>query len=124
MTVNELYKKVKAIMFEKPTSTIYDSYLVENLNRLLQELFNENNISRVYNGKDKLESPQVIPSNDYLNTELTYEDEYVSYVIPLGLAAKFFIDDDLQKYSIFNTDYQNARVIAQKVVSKEKLKCH
>lgn len=122
MNVKELYAMTKQIMFEKPSSTIYDSYLVGNLNSLLVELFDENNMCRVRNGKKLLTAPQVIPSQNYTNVELEYEDEYVRYVLPLGLASRFLIDDDLNKYSLYNTDYKNARVIHQKLVSKEKLK--
>ena len=50
---------------------------------------------------------------------LVYEDEYVLKVIPLGLAASFFIDYDLQKWSIFDTKYNNARVLSQKLVDLE-----
>ena len=119
MTVQELYDLTKQLMFEKPSSQIYDDYLVGNLNRLLVELFNENNSCRIFKGKKPLEAPQQV-GNDR-QTELIYEDEYVLNVLPLGLAARFLIDDDLQKYSIFSTDYNNARVIAQKMNSKEKI---
>lgn len=122
MTVKELYSLTKEIMFEKPSSTIYDNYLVGNLNRLLVELFHENNMMRVFNGKSMLEEPQIIPTTLYDDVELTYEDTMVRNIIPLGLAARFLIDDDLNKYSLFNTDYNNARVMNQKLVSKEKIK--
>ncbi len=118
MTVEELYKITKQLMFEKPSSTIYDNYLFGNLNRLLVELFEENNMSRIFKGKMTLSEPLKVSE---LNDELTYESEYINNVIPLGLAASFLIDDDLQKYSIFNTKYNNARVINQKIVSKEKI---
>ena len=117
-TAKDVYEHAKSLMFEKPSSTIYDNYWKPNLNRILVELFNENNIARVFNGKKKLEAPQVIES---ASDVMEYEDEYVLNVIPLGLAARFLIDDDLNKYAIFNTDYNNARVSAQKLVSKEKL---
>lgn len=118
MTVEELYKITKQLMFEKPSSTIYDNYLFGNLNRLLVELFEENNMSRIFKGKMTLSEPLKVSE---LNDELTYESEYINNVLPLGLAASFLIDDDLQKYSIFNTKYNNARVINQKIVSKEKI---
>lgn len=121
MTVKELYSLTKELMFEKPSSTIYDNYLVGNLNRLLVELFAENNHARVKNGKPKLESPQVIPSQNFQNIELDLEDDYARNVLPLGLAARFLIDDDLNKYAIFNTDYNNARVQAQRLVSRKKM---
>ena len=117
-TVEQLYVLTKELMFEKPGSNIYDSYLIGNLNRLLVELFEENNACRVFNGKTKLAAPQQVSSR---SDELIYEDEYVLNVLPLGLASRFLIDDDLNKYSIFATDYNNARVLNQKLVSKEKL---
>jgi len=122
MTVNDIYTIAKDLMNEKKNSTQYDGFLVSNLNRLLVELFNENNVARVFNGKDKLDAPQVIPSTNYKQVEIELENEYAANVLPLGLAARFFIDDDLNKYSIFNTDYNNARVFAQKLVSRKKLK--
>ena len=117
-TVEQLYALTKELMFEKPSSNIYDSYLIGNLNRLLVELFEENNACRVFKGKTKLAAPQKVSSRA---DELIYEDEYVLNVLPLGLASRFLIDDDLNKYSIFSTDYNNARVLNQKLVSKEKL---
>lgn len=108
-------------MFEKPSSTIYDNYVVDHLNRLLIELFDENNMARVFKGKEKLTEPQVIPSQNYQNIELIYEDEYVRNVLALGLAARFSIDDDLNKFSLLNVDYNNARVNAQKLVSRNRL---
>jgi len=116
-TAKDVYEKAKSLMFEKPSSSIYDNFWKPNLNRILVELFNENNVARVFNGKTKLENPQVIVNDSDI---MEYEDEYVYNVIPLGLAARFLIDDDLNKYAIFNTDYNNARVFAQKLVSKEK----
>lgn len=121
ITVKEVYTLTKELMFEKPSSTIYDNYLIGNLNRLLVELFNENNVARVFNGKQKLESPQVLPKQNYQDIEIELEDEYARNVLPLGLAARFFIDDDLSKYAMYSTDYNNARVINQKLISKEKL---
>lgn len=121
MTVKELYALTKELMFEKPSSTTYDNYLVGNLNRLLVELFHENNMARVFKDKEKLETPQTIPSTNYNDVVIELEDEYARNVLPLGLAARFFIDDDLNKYSLFNTDYQNSRVFHQRMISKDKL---
>ena len=117
-TVEQLYSMTKAIMFEKPSSNIYDNYLIANLNRVLVEVFQEHNVLRVFNGKKKYDRPQQVSGR---TDTLLYEDEIVLNVLPLGLASRFLIDDDLNKYSIFATDYNNARVMAQKLVSKEKL---
>jgi len=121
MKVKEVYELTKQLMFEKPSSTIYDNYLVGNLNRLLVELFAENNLARVRNNKEKLDTPQTIPSTNYSDIEIEMEDEYARNILPLGLAARFFIDDDLNKAAQFSTDYNNARVMAQKIVGVSKL---
>lgn len=113
MTVEELYSLTKQLMFEKPSSTIYDNYLIGNVNRLLVELFEENNNARVRNGLEKLTT---IPSVSQRSDPIEMEEDYVRNVLPLGLAARFLIDDDLNKYSIFNTDYNNARVMQQRLV--------
>ena len=117
-TVSDVYKITKDLMFEKGSSKIYDDFLISNINRLLVELFEENNKARVSRNKEELESPQRVTSTQ---DTLLYEDEYVYNVLPLGLATRFFIDDDLNKYAIFNTDYNNARVSVQKLVGLDKL---
>ena len=117
-TVNDIYKMTKDLMFEKGSSKIYDDFLISNVNRLLVELFEENNADRVFHGKEKLESPQIVASRSDV---LTYEDDIVLNILPLGLAAQFYIDDDLNKYSIFATMYNNARTLNQKIVSRKKL---
>ena len=116
MTVDELYSLTKNIMFEKPSSTIYDNYLIGNVNRVISELFNENNMERMFYGKAPLtEVPLVKNRTD----ELQYEDVYLNEIMPLGLASYFLLDDDLNKYSIYITDYKNARIMNQKLVSQE-----
>lgn len=105
-------------MFEKPSSTIYDNYFIGNCNRVLAELFNENNLLRVFKGKPELEE---IPLIYEMTDEIEYENEYVYDVIPKGIAAYFLIDDDLQKYGIYSTDYNNARVLHQVLVNSEQL---
>lgn len=115
-TVNEIYSLTKTLMFEKPSSTIYDSYLIGNLNRVLRETYEENNMERMFKGKAPLtEVPYVVNTTDVID----YEDVYLNEIIPLGLASYFLIDDDLNKYSIYITDYKNSRIINQKVVSQE-----
>ena len=115
-TVNEIYSLTKTLMFEKPSSTIYDSYLIGNLNRVLRETYEENNMERMYKGKAPLkEVPYVVNTTDVID----YEDVYLNEIIPLGLASYFLIDDDLNKYSIYITDYKNSRITNQKIVSQE-----
>ncbi len=116
MTVDELYSLTKNKFFEKPSSTIYDSYLIGNVNRVISELFNENNMERMFYGKPPLtEVPYVKNRTD----ELQYEDIYLNQIMPLGLASYFLLDDDLNKYAIFITDYKNARIENKKLVSQE-----
>lgn len=121
MTVQEMYKKTKAWMFEKPSSTIYDNYIIEITNKVLAELFEENNMCRMFNGKDPFVSiaeHQVSALTD----EIDYEEEYQYEVIPKGIDANFLMDDDLSKMSIYQTEYNNARVMHQKLVSQDVIK--
>ena len=118
MTVDEIYSITKIIMFEKPSSTIYDNYLIHNLNRVLYELFEENNNERIWNGKAPLTERMTVSTRQ---DDVPYEDIYCQQIIPLGLATYFEIDDDLAKYNLYNTDYQNARIINQRLISQEML---
>lgn len=116
MTVDELYSLTKIEMFEKPSSTIYNDFLIGNVNRVILDLFEENNMERMYFGKPPLkEIPLVKNSTD----EIQYETTIANGIMPLGLSAYFFLDDDLNKYSIYITDYNNARIKNQKIVPQE-----
>lgn len=116
-----MYKKTKAWMFEKPTSTIYDNYIVEICNKVLAELYEENNMLRMFKGKspfmDGIKNHQV----ESLDDELDYEDEYQYDVIPKGIDANFLMDDDLSKMSLYQTEYNNARVLHQVMVPQSVL---
>ena len=116
MTLQELYSKTKAWMFEKPSSTIYDNYIIEIANKVLAETYEENNMMRMFKGKlpfiDGVANHQVTNITD----ELDYEDEYLLDVIPKGIDANFLMDDDLSKMSIYQTEYNNARVMRQCMV--------
>jgi len=108
-------------MFEKPSSTIYDNYIIEITNKVLAELFEENNMCRMFNGKAPFTSikKHLIPSDADINTyEIDYEEEYQYDVIPKGIDANFLMDDDLAKMSIYQTEYNNARVAHQKMLSQ------
>ena len=118
MTVNELYEHTKGIMFEKSSSTIYDNYVIPNVNRLIRELFDMNNSERIWNEKTPLSKP---PYVSQMTDEIKYEEVIVREIMPLGLAAYFFVDDDLSKYSIFITDYKNAKIVNQRILSQEKI---
>lgn len=131
MTVKELYEKCKAFMFEKQSSKIYDSYILQITNEKLAELFEENNMCRMFYGLKPLEEiPQVTTMNDELGVivdrKTLNEDEeglgimpeYQLEVLPIGIVAEFLMDDDMSKMSRFDTKYNNARVIHQKFVSQ------
>ena len=118
MTVQEMYQKTKAWMFEKPSSTIYDNYIIEICNKVLAETYEENNMCRMFYGKvpfiDGVGAHQVSSMTDVLD----YEEEYLLDVIPKGIDANFLMDDDLSKMSILQTEYNNARDAHQKLVSQ------
>lgn len=118
MTLEDIYKKTKAWMFEKPSSNIYDNYIVEIANKVLAEVYEENNMLRMFKGKlpfiDGVASHQVSSLTD----EMDYEDEYLLDVIPKGIDSNFLMDDDLSKMSIYQTEYNNARVMHQVLLSQ------
>jgi hypothetical protein len=103
-TVQELYDLAKSTMFEKPTSKDYDNYIIPWLNVLLQENFNLNNHLRIKHGKTELDATPWLTA---LTDVVPYEVEMTREILPYGLAANFFIDDDLSKYDILYRYYQN-----------------
>ena len=121
MTVNDIYTKTKAWMFEKPSSTIYNGYIIEITNKVLAETYEENNMLRMFKGKlpfiDGIAAHQVHDSSD----ELDYEEEYLYDVIPKGIDANFLMDDDLSKMSIYQAEYNNARVMHQVLLDANKV---
>lgn len=107
MTVKELYERAKSLMFEKQSSKDYDNYYIPWTNVLLSENFDLENSLLIRDGEDALdEIPMVTSDTD----ELPYHDVINYEILPYGLAANFFIDDDLSKYDIFHTYYQNAQM--------------
>ena len=107
MTVKELYERAKSLMFEKQSSKDYDNYYIPWTNVLLSENFDLENSLLIRDGEDALdEIPMVTSDTD----ELPYHDAINYEILPYGLAANFFIDDDLSKYDIFHTYYQNAQM--------------
>ena len=107
MTVKELYERAKSLMFEKQSSMDYDNYYIPWTNVLLSENFDLENSLLLRDGEDALdEIPMVTSDTD----ELPYHDVINYEILPYGLAANFFIDDDLSKYDIFHTYYQNAQM--------------
>ena len=107
MKVKELYERAKSLMFEKQSSKDYDNYYIPWTNVLLSENFDLENSLLLRDGEDALdEIPMVTSDTD----ELPYHDVINYEILPYGLAANFFIDDDLSKYDIFHTYYQNAQM--------------
>ena len=124
MTVQELYSKTKAWMFEKPSSNVYDNYIVEIINKVLAETYEENNMCRMFKGMSPFQDGvryHQIPTglDDPWSYELDYEDEYLYDVIPKGVDANLLMDDDLSKMSIYQTEYNNARVAHQVMLSQD-----
>lgn len=135
MILNEVYKKCNRWIFEKTTSTIYNNYIIEVANQKLAELFQENNMCRMFYGLKPLKTiPQVTDLQDELGvikdgqtldetqTGLGIMPEYQLEVLPLGICAEFLMDDDLNKKSIFDVKYNNARVAHQKLVPQDVIK--
>ncbi len=105
MNVRTLYNLAKSMMFEKPTSRDYDNYYKDWINVLLVEQFDLNNHLRLKHGKEELTE---IPSISKDEDDVPYEAEECMEILPYGLASKFFIDDDLSKFDIYNRNYENA----------------
>lgn len=107
MTVKELYERAKSLMFEKQSSKDYDNYYIPWTNVLLSENFDLENSLLIRDGEDALDEIPIVTSD---TDELPYHDVINYEILPYGLAANFFIDDDLSKYDIFHTYYQNAQM--------------
>lgn len=116
MTVNDIYKKSKAWMFEKLSSTIYNDYIIEITNKVLAETYEENNSCRIFKGKEPFTDGIMAHQVSAMTDELDYEEEYLLNVIPKGIDANFLMDDDLAKKSIYDTEYLNARILNNKIV--------
>ena len=109
MKAKELYKMARHLMQDNMSSRHLDEYYITDINVLLTELFNENNALRLKAKKDVLNEVPIIVSDD---DEITYEPQMVFNIMPKGLAARFFIDeDDRSKYTIYQTEYMNARMM-------------
>ena len=122
MKLSEIYAKSKAWMFEKKSSTIYNDYIVEITNKIIAELYEENNMLRMFKGKLPFIDGPSAHMVTALDSELDYEEEYQYDVMPKGITANFLMDDDLNKMSLYETEYNNSRVIHQVMVSSSKIK--
>ena len=122
MKLSEIYAKSKAWMFEKKSSTIYNDYIVEIANKIIAELYEENNMLRMFKGKlPFIDGPSVHMVTE-LSNDIDLEEEYQYDVMPKGITANFLMDDDLSKMSLYQTEYNNARVMHQVMVSSSKIK--
>lgn len=121
MTVQEIYTLCKAWMFEKPSSAIYDNYILPIMNKVLAEVYEENNMLRMKRGYlPLLEIPKVTSITDDLDT-IGIMPEYQRDVIPKGIDSNFLMDDDLNKMSKYDVEYNNARVAHQVLLSYAKI---
>lgn len=122
MTVDEIYKLTKAWMFENPSSATYDDSIIPILNKVLAETYEENNMLRMKKGMAPFQDGVSSHMVSSLDDEIDYEEEYQYDVIPKGIDANFLMDDDLSKMSIYQTEYNNARVAHQVMVPYSTIK--
>ena len=122
MLLSDIYKMSKAWMYEKKSSTIYNDYIIEVANKVLAETFEENNMCRMFKGKLPFIDGVMAHQIKNLQDTVDYEEEYLLDVIPKGISANFLMDDDLTKMSKYDTEYNNARVMNQRVVSSSRMK--
>ena len=119
MNAKELYKLARHLMQDNMSAKHLDEYYITDINVLLAELFNENNALRIKANKGPLiDIPIVYTEEDII----MYEPQMVYNIMPKGLAARFLIDeDDRSKYTIYQTEYINARTQAMPVVFEDHL---
>ena len=110
-------------MYEKSSSTIYDNYIIEIVNKVLAETYNENNMMRMFKGK--LPFIDGIGAHQAVYITRTYLTKHGAGPLPNEdpiLMFDFELDDDMSKMSVFQTEYNNARVSNQCMVSDERVK--
>lgn len=112
--VQEIYTYALALMYENLKNTKdYDQYLIPMMNILLAENFELNNNNRKAYGKEPLtEIPKVTAKSDIV----PYEPIFCRQILPLGLAASFFVDDSMNKHADYFAQYNNARVSVERAV--------
>ena len=121
MTVEEIYRESIAWIFEKPSSQIYDNYILPITRKVLAEIFEENNLLRMKRDMlPLLEIPTVSDRKDDLD-DLGILPEYQRNVIPKGIDSNFLMDDDLNKMSKYDVEYNNARVALLAMVPQDKV---
>ena len=121
MTVEEIYRESIAWIFEKSSSQIYDNYILPITRKVLAEIFEENNLLRMKRDMlPLLEIPTVSSRKDNLD-DLGILPEYQRNVIPKGIDSNFLMDDDLNKMSKYDVEYNNARVALLVMVPQDKV---
>lgn len=122
MKVREIYKLTKSWIFEKQGSTNFDDQIIDITNKVLAELYEQNNMCRMFYGKvpfiDGI-APHLVHN---LDDEVDFEEEFQLEIIPKGIDANLLLDDDLSKKAIYDVEYNNAQVSHQKMVSNERVK--
>lgn len=91
---------------DQAQSPEYTDYAVPLINLLLAQTFSCNNSIRAYKGLEELEEIYEIQS---LQDELPCEIELVREALPLGLCARFVMDEeDMAKVAYYQNEYVSA----------------
>ena len=105
MTGTDLLTNALALMNETDT-TSHEATAVAKINLVLVETYHENN--RIRRSKD-MESLTSIPVISALTETLTYENELLYRVLPLGLVCRLFVDEDnIPVLSMYKQEYASA----------------
>ncbi len=116
MTVDDVYYLSKAWMFERMSSDVWDNYILPVTNKIIAEIWEENNMLRMKKGLLPLLScPRAQYRTDDLD-DLGIMEEYQIDVIPKGIDAMLLLDDDMAKSGRYDTEYNNARVMHQVIL--------
>ena len=92
MTANDIFDTVLALMFCDATDKVYyEDRFYQILNYKLAESFEQNNAVRQYKGKEPLST---IPTVNSLIAEVAYEEELTRSLLPLGIAADLYSEED------------------------------
>lgn len=92
MTVNALLLKTLSLMgADYDEATDYADKFFDTMNILLAENFNLNNAIRNFRGLEPLED---IPQYTNLNQELTYDTQFLTAILPYGIAGNLLLADN------------------------------
>lgn len=115
MKAEEILDMVMGLMFsEQSEKDEYRALFFPILNVILAECFRENNALRRKKGKESLTE---IPVATDENTEIPYETELLRAMIPYGIAANLYSEDDengitnvyREKYATMRAEIADAR---------------